>query len=47
MRSFDKKKLTFYFDFHSHFTKRGMFLFGNPLTKKNYKKVLKFPLLLK
>ena len=38
-------KINFYFDLHSHFTKRGLFVFGNPLTKENYKNVLKFPFL--
>ncbi len=40
-----KSKINFFFDLHSHFTKRGVFLFGNPLKKKNYKKVLKFPVI--
>lgn len=38
-----KKQLNFYFDFHSHFTKRGAFLFGNPLKDKNFDKVLLLP----
>ena len=43
----NKKRLSFYLDLHSHFTKKGLFLFGNPLKKKNYKKILKFPFKLK
>lgn len=38
-------KINFFFDLHSHFTKRGVFLFGNPLAKKNFEKVLLFPFL--
>lgn len=39
--------MNFFIDLHSHFTKRGIFVFGNPLKKKTYKKVLFFPFLLK
>ena len=38
-------KINFFFDLHSHFTKRGVFFFGNPLAKKNYEKILLFPFL--
>lgn len=37
--------ISYFFDLHSHFTKRGAFLFGNPLRKKSFKKVLMFPFL--
>lgn len=38
-----KKQLNFFFDLHSHFTKRGAFVFGNPLNEKNFTKILSFP----
>lgn len=38
-----KSKEFFFFDLHSHFTKRGLFMFGNPLNDKTYKKTLLFP----
>lgn len=37
----------FYLDFHSHFTKRAFFLFGNPIRQKNYRRILRFPFLVK
>lgn len=40
------KNLQFLLDIHSHFTLRGKFLYGNRLFKKNYQKILLFPLLL-
>lgn len=36
-------QVTFFFDLHSHFTRRGAFLFGNPLKPKSYQRVLMFP----
>lgn len=43
----NRSKVHLFLDFHSHFTKRGFFVFGNPLRKKNYKQILEFPVLLK
>ena len=46
VRSFHNlHRINFFFDLHSHFTRRGAFLFGNPLKAKSYKKVLSFPYL--
>jgi hypothetical protein len=39
--------VNFYLDFHSHFTKRAFFLFGNPIRQKNYRRILRFPFLVK
>lgn len=47
VRFLSKENLSFFLDLHSHFTKRGSFLFGNPLKKKNYRKILFYPFLLK
>ena len=38
-----RSKQFFFFDLHSHFTKRGLFMFGNPLNDSSYKKTLLFP----
>lgn len=47
IRFLNKDNLSFFLDLHSHFTKRGSFLFGNPLKKKTYRKILMYPFLLK
>lgn len=42
-----RNKVRIFLDLHSHITKRGFFMFGNPLRKKNYLQILEFPFLLK
>lgn len=42
-----RNKIRIFLDFHSHMTKRGFFMFGNPLKQSTYNQVLSFPLLLK
>ena len=39
----NNKKLEMILDLHSHFTKRGFFVFGNNINSKNIFKVLDFP----
>lgn len=42
-----RSKVRTFIDLHSHFTRRGFFMFGNPLQSKCYRSILQFPFLLK
>lgn len=42
-----RSKVRMFLDLHAHFTRRGFFIFGNPLRPKSYRHVLEFPFLLK
>lgn len=42
-----RNNIRLFLDFHTHMTKRGFFMFGNPLREETYRTVLKFPFLVK